>query len=430
MVRNKQQRVLSRVGLAVVVLAALAISGCRTVETGRPGEFAAARRVEPTVRVRVVAGASAASFDSGGGLWLGAPGRVGWKQRRQRFVSPITITRQRDRFTIVSVNGSAVTWALRDLMIVGVSDPFVRINGAAYPHTLVLHAVGKGGKNRFDVVNHVRLETYLPGVLHRELFSSWHPTAFRAQAIAARTYALYQARQRRHLRYDLESTTADQAYGGQVFNRKAIAAVLGTEGIALTYQGRIIPAYYSSCCGGTSQDAAKAIKDAPDIPPLRGTAKGGWCQKSKYFRWGPIQRPKATLTRRIAAWGKANGRNVAQLGSIRSINVSGTNAAGRPTGFVITDARGRLWPMGPEEFRFACNFADNSLATPAKDSLLRSSHVDVTVEGQAVRFTDGRGFGHGAGLCQWGAQAMAVQGYSEYQILSHYYPGADVTSEY
>ena len=430
MVRSKQKRFLSGIRLAAVVLAAIVVSSCRTTETGRPGELAPTRRAEPVVRVRVVAGASAASFDSGGGLWIGAPGRIGWNQRRQRFDSPVTITRRSSQFTIVSVNGSAVTWALPDLMIVGVSDPFVRINGAAYPHTLVLHAAGNAGKNRFDVVNHVRLETYLPGVLHRELFSSWHPTAFRAQAIAARTYALYQAHQRSHLRYDLESTTADQAYGGQVFNRKAIAAALGTEGIALTYQGRIIPAYYSSCCGGTSQDAAKVLKNAPDIPPLTGTVTGGWCQKSKYFRWGPIQRQVPTLTKRIAAWGKANGHDVAQLGSIRAVNMSSTNAAGRPTGFAITDAQGRTWPIGPEEFRFACNFSDHSLASVAADSLLRSSHVRVDVDGEAVRFTDGRGFGHGAGMCQWGAQAMAVQGRSEYQILSHYYPGADVTSEY
>ena len=430
MVRSERQQLLGRVWLAAAVLAAVVVPGCRSVETGRPGEPALVRRAEPTVRVRIVAGASAASFDSGGGLWIGAPGRIGWKQRRQRFASPVTITRRSDQFTIVSVDGSVMTWALPDLMIVGVSDPFVRINGAAYPHTLVLHAVGDARKNRLDVVNHVRLETYLPGVLHRELFSSWHPTAFRAQAIAARTYALYQSRQRRHLRYDLESTTADQAYGGQVFNRRATDAVFGTEGIVLTYQGRVIPAYYSSCCGGTSQDAAKALKNAPDIPPLRGTVKGGWCQKSKYFRWGPIQRREAALTKRIAAWGKANGHHVAGLGSIRAINVSSTNAAGRPTGFAITDAHGRTWPMGPEQFRFACNFSGNSLAAAAADSILRSSHVRVAVEGQVVRFTDGRGFGHGAGLCQWGAQAMAVQGYSEYQILSHYYPGADVASEY
>ncbi len=429
MVRRNYQRSGWLLCLAVT-LAAVTAPSCGTTRSGARRYLPPKARPDPTVRVRVLAPATVASFDSAGGLWIATPGRRGWKQRRRRFVSPVTVTRQPGGFSIVSKDGSAVPWAVADLMIVGVSDRSVRVNAAVYPDTVVLHALGDTWPNRFDVVNHVRLETYLPGVLHRELFGSWHPTTFRTQAIAARSYAMYQSRKRKQFRYDLEATTADQAYGGRVANRKAAAAARDSQGLILSHEGALVVAYYSSCCGGTGQDAATSIKDAPDMPPLRGTARGGWCQKSKYFRWGPIQRPARTLARRIAGWGKIHEHEVADLRSIRAIDISQTNAVARPTGFVITDAEGRRFAMEPEYFRFACNFADDALAGPAKDALLRSSHVRVAVQGSAVHFTDGRGFGHGVGLCQWGAQAMAAQGYSEYQILATYYPGAQVTRAY
>ena len=411
-------------------LAAITLTGCRSLDGAGWSAADPVAKGDPVMRVRIMTGAAAASFDSADGLWIGSPGRIGWEQRRRRFASPVTVTRKQNRFNIASADGSTVTWQVPDLMVVGVTKRVVRVDGSPYPHTVVLHSVDSGRAGRFDVVNHVRLEAYLPGVLHKELPSKWSPAAFRAQAIAARCYALRQASRRRDRRYDLESTTADQVYAGLVTNHKAIQAVRDTEGIVLTYNGELVPTYYSSTCGGTSQDAAAALKDAVDIPPLRGGARGGWCQQSKYFRWGPIKRPTVTLVKRIAAWGKANGHKVAALKSIRSIGIAQTNAAGRPTGFVITDANALAWPIGPEQFRFACNFDGEMLPKLAKHDLLRSSHVRVAVEGQSVHFTDGRGFGHGVGLCQWGAQAMAAQGRSEYQILEHYYPGADATRAY
>ena len=394
------------------------------------GELAPLPDRDPPVRVRIMDFTGVASFDSADGLWIGPPGGKAWRQRRHRFVGPVTITRHADRFAIASADGSDVTWAVADLMIVGVADQHVRVNGTAYPHTLVLHADDDGGALRFDVVNHVRLETYLPGVLQKELYASWHPAAFRAQAIAARSYALYKSLNRRQLRYDLEATTADQVYGGTVTSRKAKLAVQATAGIVLTHQGRPFPAYYSSCCGGTSQDAAAALADAPDIAPLRGGPRGGWCQRSRYFRWGPIDRPAATLAQRIAAWGKVCGHEVAQLKSIRGVKIARTNAAGRPTQFALTDGDGRTWNMAPEAFRFACNFVDDALPGLTGEAVLRSSHVDVDVVGDVVRFSTGRGFGHGVGLCQWGAQAMAEQGHNEFRVLRHYYPTANLTRVY
>ena len=431
--RHQQGRWLT-CGATVVVAMGLAVTlcGCRGAGGDPPSaDLTQLPQHEPTVRVRIIADTDVASFDSPEGLWVGPASSAAWGQRRRRFAAPLTITRHAGRFALTAADGSAVTWALADLMVVGVSGHRVRVNATPYPHTLVLHAAADTGRAlRFDVVNHVRLESYLPGVLQRELYASWHPAAFRAQAIAARSYALHKALHRRRTRYDLEATTADQAYGGAGADRKAELAVRSTAGLVLTHQGRLIPGYYSSCCGGTSQDAAAALADAPDIAPLRGGPRGGWCQHSPYFRWGPVLRPSATLARRIAAWGRAHRHAVADLKAIADLGVTRTNAAGRPTQFSVTDADGRTWTMAPEAFRFACNFDDDALPQLPASALLRSSHVRVSLDGAAVRFTAGRGFGHGVGLCQFGAQAMATQGHDEHQILSHYYPTAHITQVY
>ena len=369
-----------------------------------------------------------ASFDSPEGLWIGPPSRSAWVQRRRRFAAPVTIARRAERFAITAADGSQVTWAVTELMLVGVAGGHVRVNATPYPHSIVLHA--DGAARQFDVVNHVRMESYLPGVLQQELYSSWHPGAFRAQAIAARSYALYRMLQRRGARYDLEATSADQVYGGAEAGRRATTAVRSTEGLILTDAGRPIPGFYSSCCGGTGQDATAALAGAPDAAPLRGGPRGGWCQNSRYFRWGPIHRGRAALARRIAAWGRAHGHDVADLESIADISVSRTTPAGRPTQFTITDHLRRSWAMAPEAFRFACNFKVDPLPELDDAALLRSSHVSATVAGDTVRLSDGRGFGHGVGLCQWGAQAMARQGHTEFQILAHYYPSVRITRAY
>jgi len=96
------------------------------------------------------------------------------------------------------------------------------------------------------------------------LFSHWHPTMFLAQAIAARSYAMHKIQIGRRGDFDLEATTASQVYGGWTQNARALEAVDTTRGLVLTYGQEVLPAYYSSCCGGTSQDASLAFPDGDD----------------------------------------------------------------------------------------------------------------------------------------------------------------------
>ena len=88
------------------------------------------------------------------------------------------------------------------------------------------------------------------------------------------------------------------------------------------------------------------------------------------------------------------------------------------------------YTLGPEQFRLACNASAPGIAKPGKNQSLYSSHVKVKVASATVTFYDGRGFGHGVGLCQFGAQGLAKAGYNEFSILAFYYPGSRVARAY
>jgi len=129
-------------------------------------------------------------------------------------------------------------------------------------------------------------------------------------------------------------------------------------------------------------------------------------------------------------WGKKENHPIRLLTGLRDVRITRTNAAGRPTAFTVYDTNGSRYTLGPEQFRFACNESGPGMPKPDKTQTLYSSHVRVKVNPTTVIFYDGRGYGHGVGLCQFGMQSLALQGYNAYSILSYYYPGAQVVKAY
>jgi len=310
------------------------------------------------------------------------------------------------------------------------------IDDTRYPGTLRLVPETRDPRNtqpahdRFDVINHVRLEAYLPGVLDRELYDHWQPSTFLAQAIAARSYAISRMIDfgpGRH--YDVENTQASQAYSGIASHPVCIRAVADTMGLVLTHDRQVIPAYYSSTCGGLGQSDADAFGSRAALPPFIPAAAHSWCQNSRYYRWGPIQRNRTTLSKRMAAWGRTRGLDIAKLQQIVYIRISETNPVGRPVEYEITDSRTNRYRLRGESFRHACNFSSKKLKLDPPDDRLLSSYVKVERDGDTFSFT-GHGFGHGVGLCQYGAEGMARSGHTPQQILATYYPGAQVERAY
>jgi len=330
--------------------------------------------------------------------------------------------------------GKGVQWRLPELLMEADNAALLQLGDARYPRRMVLvprHNDNGEETGAFDAVNHVPLETYLAGVIERELYSGWHEQTFMAQAVAARSYALWEMTVAAHRHYDLESTQASQVYGGQGTNKTALRAVNNTRGQALTFEGRVVPAFFASSSGGLGQDALIAFPNrVQNIAPLRARQQGGWDKASPTYRWGPIQRSSNMLSRRIAAWGKRWNDPVASMTTLTNVNISMRNSVGRPAQFTLTDTTGKRFELNCEHFRNACNYVGTNQAPVTKDQRLLSSHVDVQVLGPHTRFTNGRGHGHGVGMSQWGAQAMAKAGHPYRLILEFYYPQAAIQKLY
>lgn len=309
----------------------------------------------------------------------------------------------------------------------------VLVDGRAFPAKVRLYPLTRGGRpaGRLDVVNVVGVERYLPGVLERELYGSWPRATYEAQAVAARSYALWERRQAGRRHYHLESTVASQAYVGKSTRAVAVEAVTATRGMVLAWDGRVLPAFYSSTSGGRGQDALAAFPERGlDLPPLRGRDHGRWGQGSGRHRWAVIERDRGTLAARMAAWGRAARHPVGRLDGLRAIRVVGRNAVGRPTRFAVVGVNGQRYELAAERLRFAVNHPAAGLPGLAREVVLPSSDTEPRVVGGVVRFEAGRGFGHGVGLAQWGAKEMADAGNDFRSILVFYYPGARLIRAY
>ena len=409
-----------------------------------PGPGVAELRREPAVRVRLHAQMSSVTLTAESRLRVAGPRGGAVASKVYPFSTPLEVRRVLAGnlwvWELHEAGGRVVRWQLPELLVECDVGGAIGLGELTYPRRLVLvprtDAAG-AETGRFDVVNHVPMETYLAGVIERELYGGWPLETFKAQAVAARSYAVWEQTIARGRSFDLESTTASQAYVGRASNPRAVQAVAETRGEFLVYAGRVVPAFYSSSTGGTGQDAVVAFPNrVENIPPLRAREHGAWDKDSPQWRWGPVQRPTATLARRLAAWGRdrpGGPHPIAELSQLRRIEVAGRNAIGRPAAYHIIgiDRRGRAaeYLLDAESFRVAGNDTDDDRLPLDKGQRFLSSHLEVSV-GPSVTTVRGRGYGHGVGMSQWGARTMAQAGHGYRAILDFYYPGAEVKKLY
>jgi stage II sporulation protein D len=337
-----------------------------------------------------------------------------------RLRTPIRVRLERGAFVL---RGSHRAKSVRAKTVRIAAEPRaerIRLDEASYHGTLRLRRRDDG---TFDVINDVPRRAYIAGVLAREMPTGWPQAAYRAQAIAARSWALWRKRARQGRPWHVRAGTAGQAYRGGDPARAFERAARATEGQVLVWQERVLPAFYSSTCGGTGQDGRAVAAGLARDPPLRGRRHRPYCRDSKWYRWGPLHRPVARLRRRLAAWARTQDHSLRRLRRLKGIRVAERNDAGRPAAFAVRGA-GRRHRVRAVSFRAACNFQGEGAPPLSEKQRLRSSHVRAQVEGERVRFHDGRGYGHGVGLCQWGARGMARRGFEPRQILAYYYPEA------
>jgi stage II sporulation protein D len=309
----------------------------------------------------------------------------------------------------------------------------VSVNGKPYRGKFRFVPVGGANSTTFDIVNDVDIDSYLKGVLARELLRNWNEETYRAQAIVARTYALYESRRRgRDNHWDLFADQRSQVYGGFADEtaRSRLAAD-ETSGIVLTYgqpgQERIFKTYFSACCGGITQSAADAFGE-PYIVPLSDQNLQGLCSQAPRYNWGPVEISKADLTRRLSAYIARRERRDVNMATIAKLDIQSLNRFNRPIRFIATDINDGRYSLSGEELRNAVNgSADKD--NPQK---LNSSFFKVINEpgSDVIKFVEGHGHGHGVGLCQYCSEARADAGMRHEDIILSAFPRAKLVRAY
>ena len=260
------------------------------------------------------------------------------------------------------------------------------IDGKIYRGSVYLLPTGSG----FNVINVVNLEDYVLSVLPSEMPSSWALEALKAQAIAARSYAVANANKHGRDGFDLTATISDQVYSGvSSESDSSNRAVAETEGMVLKYQGKPITAFFHSTSGGATE-LAENVWTKP-LPYLQAVAD--YDDSSPHFSWNR-KFSVADIERALPS-----------VGQLLSFDVVARTPSKRAQYVLAQGTRGNQMISG-EQMR--------------KIFKLPSSLFNVGNELDGYVFA-GRGFGHGLGMSQYGARALADRGYNAAQILSYYY---------
>jgi stage II sporulation protein D len=382
-----------------------------------------------TVRVGLASASTPAPRLSGSGGWrlyggdgetlvARAPGGQEWR-----------IERQGTRMRALRPDGVATVWQEGSL----VARPeegetgLVSFNGKRYRGELLFLPIDTG----IAVVNRVRMDDYLRGVVPLEIGtrSVADSAAVQAQAVTARSYAYVHLGPVSPSRpYDLTAGVGDQIYGGaDVETPVSNNAVDATRGLVLRYAGRVVNAPYHSTCGGSTAEAGEIwrTQSEPYLQRVSDQIPGStrfYCDIAPRFRWtrtleGPAL--QAALVQYLGRYTDVPGPNP---GVARDVMVDTRTPSGRVGTLKIATDRGNYVLRG-NDIRYV-------LRTPGGE-ILNSTYFSVETavgrDGAISRLIlRGSGYGHGVGMCQWGAIGRAREGQDFGTILRTYYPGATI----
>jgi stage II sporulation protein D len=311
---------------------------------------------------------------------------------------------------------------------------------------LICWAAGK-----LNVINQLSLEDYLNGVVPKEVIPGWPSAALKAQAIAARTYAIASLGKHGAFGYDLCASDHCQVYGGLCAEQPSTnAAVAETAGLVISYKSKIAAAFFFAASGGMTKDAGMVWDKA--VPYLKPVPD--WDQNSPYTRWtrtlgweqlqvmAALSYPKVgRLTQIIPVNPAREGEKpkVTLMGDLGEMTIT-TEEFRSLTGLPSSNLElGVLY--GPEPnitlwWTRDRNYPEAVMADPEIPGVTDRLNPpwDLPDPWSWLRDKDplkliirGSGWGHGVGLSQWGAKGMADAGFTANQIIAHYYPGTVVT---
>lgn len=369
---------------------------------GRAGDF------NPEIRVHLTT-ASSANVRCDGGYVIRLPGT------QQVLARGNGLNRSEVRATDNGIRIGLQSMPATRIELLPDKSPAVWVGGRQYRGRLQLFRLRTG---EILIVNALPLEEYLASVVDSEMPLSFGEEARRAQAIAARTYALYQMQQNRtHPYYDVFDSERSQRYQGVKYETSAgklwagesdssRALVAETAGIVCLHDGKLFCTYYSAACGGRTTPGRDLFSDA--APPLK-SVECDWCRESDLYRWTRTI-SRAEFERVAATRNKGAAPTVRPISSVR--DAAGDLRTSRPNDQLTVGDGSRVWQISHESLR--TSLPSGRLPSPLFRAHLRGDELIV----------EGRGHGHGVGLCQWGCRGQATEGRTALEILSTYYPGS------
>ena len=379
---------------------------------------------EPEIRVGLAVAATRATVGGQGETVAMAKGQVAFHLQPGQ-----NVILEAEGF-VVLVTGGPAPGRYESLSFVSLTpDRFVQVNGK--PYRGVAEAYARNAS--LYVVNRLGLDAYLQGVVSAEMGrrAPSESAALEAQAVVSRTYALGNRGRYSAQAFDLGADVSDQAYGGVASETsQGNDAVRATRGAVLTYHGRPIRAFFHSTCGYATAAPEEAFRRIASEPYLRsvsdkGPSGGYYCDISPRFRW-QVEWDADTLARILRRSASVPlGVDPAQIRNIQDLRVARTGASGRAVEVRVRVAPGEIPILAPD--------IRTVLRTPAGDPLGSSAfqlRTRTGADGRLMITAAGAGWGHGVGMCQWGAVGRARAGQNYRTIVNAYFPGAEVQPWY
>ena len=324
--------------------------------------------------------------------------------------------------TTVSASRTGIKIGKRELRaaaveIVPAKSPAIWVEGHQYRGTVRLHRQGIGA---VTAVNVLPLEEYVASVVDSEMPAAFPDEARKAQAIVARTYALYQKQVAQPAAVaDLFASTRSQKYLGYQYREggkllageseagRSIAAA--TSGKVCHYHNKIFCTYYCAVCGGSTVKGTDVFSDA--APPLV-SVKCDYCREARLYRW-TAEISKADMQKELGPWLREKGQNP---GAFKTVSTARTDAP-----------PGKLPEFDVRAGKQSVRISGSELRQILSGRGLYSPRFTIEDAGRGFEIA-GRGHGHGVGLCQWGARGLALEGRTCEQILKYYYPGTTIAT--
>lgn len=284
-------------------------------------------------------------------------------------------------------------------------DGVIEFDKRRYRGYFVLWDNGRGG---FDAVNHVALEDYLRSVVPVEMPKDWPSEALKAQAVAARTYAVFKRQLNAQNYFDVESDVMDQVYGGVgAEDPRADEAVKDTAGMILVHNNQVARAFFHSTCGGKTENSFEVFKgiDAPYLVPV----ECGYDRDSPQWTW-QLNIRAGDVERALKRGG------LIRSGPITGLSAQSFTRTGRVRTVAVAIGR-HIELVDGAAFRLALG-----------GTQLKSTRFTISRHKSMFIFR-GTGYGHGVGMCQWGAKGMAEKNSDFRKILLKYYPGTAIAAD-